>query len=135
MSGVTPTFVYDGDCAFCTTCADFIERRIPTRARIVPWQFADLDALGLTTAQCEEAVQWVDDESRAAGPDAIALLLRDAGRFWQVAGGALELGPVRLAAWPVYRWIAGHRHLLPGGTAACSLPQAQRDLLYGQEAS
>jgi predicted DCC family thiol-disulfide oxidoreductase YuxK len=121
----TPTFVYDGDCAFCTSCAQFIERRIPTRARLVPWQFADLGALGLTAEQCEEAVQWVGDQ-RAAGPDAFALLLRDAGRMWRVAGAALGWGPVRLAAWPAYRWIAEHRHMLPGGTAACSLPQAQR---------
>jgi predicted DCC family thiol-disulfide oxidoreductase YuxK len=129
----TPTFVYDGDCSFCTTCAEFIEKRIPTHARVIPWQFADLDALGLTTDECEEAVHWVGSE-RASGPDAIALLLRDAGRFWTLAGGALQFGPVRLAAWPAYRWIADHRHLLPGGTAACSLPQAQRELLYGRDA-
>ena len=41
--------------------------------------------------------------------------------------------PLGLLAWPVYRWIAGHRHLLPGGTAACSLPQAQRERLYGPD--
>ncbi|GIE75500.1 hypothetical protein Aph02nite_14500 [Actinoplanes philippinensis] len=121
-----PTFVYDGDCAFCTSCAQFIERRIPTRARLVPWQFADLDALGLTTGQCEQAVQWVGDR-RAAGPDAIALLLKDAGRLWRAAGTALGSAPVRLVAWPVYRWVSEHRHMMPGGTAACSLPQAQRD--------
>ncbi|GAA0550705.1 hypothetical protein GCM10010172_36080 [Paractinoplanes ferrugineus] len=127
---MTATFVYDGDCAFCTTCADFIERRIPTHARVLPWQFADLDALGLTQRDCEEAVQWIDDSpTKAAGPDAIALLLRDAGRAWHLAGSALQLAPIRLAAWPAYRWIANHRHMLPGGTAACSLPQAQRDLL------
>jgi predicted DCC family thiol-disulfide oxidoreductase YuxK len=135
MTGVTPTFVYDGDCAFCTTCAEFIERRIPTRARVIPWQFADLESLGLTTEQCEEAVQWVSSTERGSGPDAIALLLHDAGRLWQVAGSTLQLGPVRLAAWPAYHWIADHRHLLPGGTAACSLPQAQRDLLYGKDAN
>ena len=66
--------------------------------------------------------------------DAIALLLRDAGRLWEVPGRALQLKPVGLLAWPAYRWIAGHRHLLPGGTAACSLPQAQRDKLYGTAA-
>ena len=122
-----PVFVFDGDCSFCTTCAGFIERRIPTRATVIAWQFAGLDALGLTQQQCEEAVQWVGDDGEiASGPDAVALLLRDAGRLWQVAGGALGLAPVRLASWPAYRWIAGHRHLLPGGTAACSLPQAQR---------
>ena len=133
---MTATFVYDGDCSFCTSCAHFIERRIPSRATVVPWQFADLPALGLTREQAEEAVQWVgEDGSVAAGPDAIALLLRDAGRLWQVPGRVLQLGPVRLAAWPVYQWVAAHRHLLPGGTAACSLPQAQRDKLSGTRTS
>jgi predicted DCC family thiol-disulfide oxidoreductase YuxK len=126
---MTPTFVYDGDCAFCTACARFIERRVPSPARVVPWQFTDLAALGLTQEQAEAAVQWVGaDGTVAAGPDAIALLLRDAGRWWTVPGRALQLAPVRFVAWPVYRWIAGHRHLMPGGTPACSLPQAQRNL-------
>jgi predicted DCC family thiol-disulfide oxidoreductase YuxK len=123
----TPTFVYDGDCAFCSSCVKFAERRIPTSARLIPFQFADLEALALTVEQCEESVRWVGD-STAAGPDGIALLLRDAGRMWWVAGSVLQWPPVRLLAWPVYRWVAKHRHQMPGGTAACSLPQAQRDL-------
>ncbi len=124
-----PTFVYDGDCAFCTSCAQFIERRIPSASRVVPWQFADLAALGLTAEQAEAAVQWVGaDGTIAAGPDAVAMLLRDAGRGWTLPGRTLQLGPVRWAAWPAYRWIAAHRHLMPGGTPACSLPQAQRNL-------
>jgi predicted DCC family thiol-disulfide oxidoreductase YuxK len=125
-----PTFVFDGDCSFCTSCAQFIERRIPSHADVVPWQFADLAALGLTQQQAESAVQWVgEDGTVTSGPDAIALLLRDAGRLWQVPGRALQLGPIRSAAWPAYEWVAQHRHLLPGGTAACSLPQTQRDRL------
>lgn len=122
-----PTFVYDGDCAFCTRCAKFIERRIPTRARVVPWQFADLDALGLTAAECVQAVQWVgEDGSRAAGPDAIARLLCGSGPLWRVAGAGLRLAPVRALAWPAYRWVARNRHRLPGG-AACALPRAPRE--------
>ncbi|WP_341718900.1 DUF393 domain-containing protein [Micromonospora sp. FIMYZ51] len=131
-----PTFVYDGDCAFCTSCAEFIERRIPTGARVVPWQFADLDRLGLTEAECEEAVQWVGlDGSRAAGPDAIAALLGSSGRVWRIAGAGLRFAPVRAAAWPAYRWVARNRHRMPGGTAACSLPQATRERLYGPPSS
>src|SRR5688572_9336346 len=127
-----PTFVYDGDCSFCTSCAQFIERRMPSHATVVPWQFADLDRLGLTLEQVEEAVQWVGtDGTVASGPDAIALLLLDASRMWEVPGRRLQLKPVGLVALPAYRCIAGLRHLLPGGTAACSLPQAQRERLYG----
>lgn len=128
----TSTFVYDGDCAFCTRCARFIERRIPTGARVLPWQFADLATLGLTEAECEEAVQWVGaDGSRAAGPDAIAKLLGGSTPLWRVAGAGLRFAPVRAAAWPAYRWVARNRHRMPGGTAACLLPQETRERLYG----
>jgi predicted DCC family thiol-disulfide oxidoreductase YuxK len=131
-----PTFLYDGDCAFCSSCARFIERHIPTPARVMPWQFADLDVLGLTAAQCEDAVQWVDVPATAArpaaaGPEAIARLLRTSGPFWRVAGRLLEVRPVRALAWPVYRWVARNRHRMPGGTAACALPQAARDRRSG----
>lgn len=122
-------FVYDGDCAFCTSCAQFAQRRVPTDATIVPWQFTDLDALGLTEAQCDAAVQWVTPDGAAplAGPRAIAALLRSSNVPWRLVGRLLDVPPVRAVAWPVYRWIARNRHRMPGGTAACALPQAQRD--------
>ncbi|MEJ3748735.1 DUF393 domain-containing protein [Actinomycetes bacterium KLBMP 9797] len=122
------TFLYDGDCAFCSACARFAERWVPTPARILPWQFADLDALDVTVEECDAAVQWIDPATgaRAAGPDAIAALLRTSRPWWRVAGAVLRLGPVRWLAWPVYRWVARNRHRMPGGTAACSLPQAER---------
>jgi predicted DCC family thiol-disulfide oxidoreductase YuxK len=129
-----PVFLYDGDCSFCSSCADFIERRIPTGADVKPWQFVDLDALGVTQADAEEAVIWVpaagDGRSSGAtkaGPEAIARLLVEAGSFWRPIGWVLDLAPVRWVAWPVYRLVSRNRHRLPGGTAACSLPQAERD--------
>ncbi|MEV6526813.1 DUF393 domain-containing protein [Longispora sp. NPDC051575] len=125
---MSATFVYDGDCAFCTTCAQFVQRRIPTRARIVPWQFTDLAALGVTREQAESAVQWIDGHGVvSAGPVGIARLLRDAGGPWRPLGWLLGLPPVLWLAWPLYRLIARNRHRMPGGTPACSLPQAQRD--------
>lgn len=123
-----PVFLYDGDCAFCTTCAQFVERRIPTAAAVTPWQFADLDSLGVAQDDVEAAVVWVAAGRRpVAGPVAIARLLVDAGSFWRPLGWLLDLPPVRWVAWPVYRLIARNRHRMPGGTAACSLPQAERD--------
>jgi predicted DCC family thiol-disulfide oxidoreductase YuxK len=126
-----PTFVFDGDCAFCSTCARFIERRIPTPADVVAWQFTDLAALGLTEARAEEAVQWVEGARRTAGPEAIGDLLVSAGSYWRVLGRLLLLRPVLAAAWPAYRLISRHRDRLPGGTAMCALPQAERDRLRG----
>lgn len=119
------TFVYDGDCAFCTSCARFAQRWVPSRAVIVPWQFADLTGLGLTEPECQEAVQWVapDVPAPLAGPDAIAALLLTSHRGWRLVGRLLAVRPVRALAWPAYRWVARNRHRLPGGTAACALPR------------
>jgi len=120
---VRPTFVYDGDCAFCTSCAMFIVRQVPTTASVVPWQHADLATLGLTADECAAAVQWVGADGRtAAGPEAIAELLRGSRPAWRLVGWLLGLRPVLAAAWPAYRWVARNRHRLPGGTAACALP-------------
>jgi predicted DCC family thiol-disulfide oxidoreductase YuxK len=131
VTGPRPTFLYDGDCAFCTSCARFIERWIHTRAAVLPWQFAGLEALGVTRQQAEEAVQWIDPGgSVASGSDAVAKLLADAGSYWQVAGFLLAHRPVRWMAGPVYRLVARNRGKLPGGTAACALPQAERDQLH-----
>ncbi|THV30651.1 thiol-disulfide oxidoreductase DCC family protein [Glycomyces paridis] len=121
--------LFDGDCAFCTDCAHFVERRIRTEARVVPWQRADLAALGVERVEAESAVQWIEDGRRWAGPDAVAVLLRRAQWYWRPLGWALSLAPVSWVAWPLYRLLARNRHRMPGGTAACSLPQAERDLL------
>jgi len=122
-----PTFIYDGDCAFCSSCARFIERRIPTKARVVPWQRTDLATLGITEEQAEDAVQWIEPVGAvAAGPVAIAALLIDGGSFWRPLGWLLRLPPMLWLAWPVYRWVSRNRHRMPGGTPACSLPQAER---------
>lgn len=131
----TPVFLYDGDCAFCTSCARFIERHIPTTATVTPWQFADLEALGITQADAEASVQWVHlragQPRRDAGTAAIATLLVDAGSYWRPLGWLLDIWPVRWIAGPAYRLIARNRHRLPGGTAACLLPQAERERAGG----
>jgi predicted DCC family thiol-disulfide oxidoreductase YuxK len=126
-----PVLLYDGDCAFCTSCARLIERHIPTTAEVTPWQFADLEALGVSQHDAEASVQWIDlgagRRLTAAGPAAIARLLVDAGSYWRPLGWLLDRAPVRWIAGPAYRWIARNRHRLPGGTVACRPPQAERD--------
>lgn len=121
---MTATFLYDGDCAFCSSCARFIERFIPTPASVTAWQFADLDALGVSRADAIDAVQWAEPGRPVlAGPVAIARLLRTSSRrLWRPLGALLALRPVTALAWPMYRWVSRNRHRLPGGTAACALP-------------
>lgn len=127
-----PVFLYDGDCAFCSTCARFIERRIKPRAEVTAWQFTDLDALGLSVEEVDSAVQWVTRDGTGrpapalAGPAAIAAMLKAAGPLWRVCGAVLGTRPVLALARPVYRWVADNRDKMPGGTAACALPHAER---------
>jgi predicted DCC family thiol-disulfide oxidoreductase YuxK len=123
--------LYDGDCAFCTSCARFVERRMATSANLIAWQLADLEALGVTQGEAENAILWVGARPAAgsgvaAGPAAVARLLVDAGGGWRPLGRVLDLPPVRAVAWPVYQLVARNRHRLPGGTPACALPQAER---------
>lgn len=121
-----PVLVFDGDCAFCSSSARFVAERLRRSAadyRVEPWQQLDLGTLGLTPAECDEAVRWVGaDGIRDAGHVAIARALL-ASRWWVRPVGALLLlpGTSRLAA-RAYRWVASNRHRLPGGTPACSLP-------------
>ena len=99
----------------------------PHHRPVVPWQFADLPALGLTAEECAAAVQWVAPDRRtAAGPDAIAKLLQDSRWSGGCSAGRSPGRPVRALAWPVYRWVARNRHRMPGGTAACALPARGR---------
>ncbi|MGH3545546.1 MAG: thiol-disulfide oxidoreductase DCC family protein [Mycobacteriales bacterium] len=123
-----PVFLYDGDCAFCSSCARFISRRLNTNALVVPWQTVAIEPLGVTVQQCDAAVQWIaQDNSVTNGPQAIAWLLIDAGSIWRPLGWLLRIPPASWLAEPIYRLISRNRHRMPGGTAACSLPQAQRD--------
>ncbi|XVX19205.1 thiol-disulfide oxidoreductase DCC family protein [Actinomycetota bacterium] len=125
--GGGPLLVFDGDCGFCTRSAEVAERwvRRPEGYAVQPWQRLDLEALGLTAEECDEALQFVGADGRvSAGSDAVAAALR-AGRLpWRPLGLLLAAPPVRPVAGRVYRWVAAHRHSLPGGTPACRMPQA-----------
>jgi len=124
MSPVTeitrPVLLFDGDCAFCTSCARLAEKRIRPDAEIVPWQFADLAALGVSEEQAADAVRWVDtDGTVRSGHEAIAAMLIASGPIWRIVGRALLLPGISWMAARVYRLVADNRHRLPGGTPAC----------------
>ena len=120
---MTATFVYDGDCAFCTSCARFIRRWVPTPAVVVPWQFADLARLGLAEAACVDAVQWVEAPtgpgtgSGAGTGDPAGAPLAGAPLFGAPLFGASLAGPDAIAAllrtshrgWRLVGWLLRRR--------------------------
>ncbi len=121
-AALPPTFVFDGDCGFCSSSARLLRRLGPGPARVEAWQRLDLAALGLTEAECDESVQWVAPHVHSRGPLAIADYLAVSRRpVARAAGRLLGLGPVQWVARPVYAWVSRHRHQLPGGTPACRL--------------
>jgi predicted DCC family thiol-disulfide oxidoreductase YuxK len=122
---VLPVLVFDGDCAFCSSTVRAAQRWIGNMPAVEPYQTTDLAALGLTAAQCVEAVQYVARDHRVySAHDAVSALLLGAGRGWWVLGALLHLPGVHWLSGVAYRWVARHRHQLPGGTPACSLPRA-----------
>ena len=106
----SPVLVYDGDCAFCTSCIRFITRRTSRPLRCVAYQLADLVALGLTREQCADAVQWVSGDSTRSGHRAVAAALRNARLPWRPFGFIIELPGVRGVAAVVYRRVARRRN-------------------------
>jgi predicted DCC family thiol-disulfide oxidoreductase YuxK len=117
-----PLLLYDGDCAFCTSCARLAEKRIRPSAAVVPWQFADLAGLGVSEEQASAAVQWVQaDGGVRSGHEAVAAMLATAGPAWRCAGRFLLLSGVSPLAAKAYQLVAANRHRLPGSTPACRL--------------
>ncbi len=117
-----PVLLFDGDCGFCTMSVDFMKRWIRPRATILAWQFADLDALQLTEAQCTQAVQWVPRSgSHTSGAAAVADALKSSPAPWPIVGAMIAAPAIRVLADRVYRLVAKNRYRLPGSTPACKV--------------
>ncbi|MEI8105242.1 MAG: DCC1-like thiol-disulfide oxidoreductase family protein [Actinomycetes bacterium] len=118
-----PRLIFDGDCAFCSSCARFVVARSGGKQTALAWQHLGADEvsqLGLTLNDVETAAWWIDAAGRPYGGHlAVAhALVRTAG-WTSTVGRLLLLPPVRLLAAPGYRGVVRFRHRLPGGTPAC----------------
>jgi predicted DCC family thiol-disulfide oxidoreductase YuxK len=103
--------VFDGECVFCGACVRWMHRHMRNTPRVVAWQDADVQSLGLTEAQCTEAVQWVsaDNKTHLSGHLAVAKLARDSGEWWRFVGYLIPLPIATQIAAMVYRKIANSR--------------------------
>ena len=117
---VTGTLVYDADCGFCTSSAEWLARR--GECAVVPWQRVGLEEVGLTLEEVTSAAYWLDDDRPPRrGARAIAAALRTCGPVYRLLGRLIDLPPVRPLAAAAYGLVAKYRYKLPGGTDACRI--------------
>jgi predicted DCC family thiol-disulfide oxidoreductase YuxK len=114
-------FIFDGDCAFCSSAARVMRKMTGENTPIRPYQKLDLESLGLTSELTSRAVYYVRDGKYFVAAEAIAQLLIDSKKVWLLIGFFLRLPVIRTLARNVYYWIAKNRHRLPGGKPECKL--------------
>jgi predicted DCC family thiol-disulfide oxidoreductase YuxK len=119
-----PILVFDGDCAFCTTWVNRLREWLPRPPDAIPWQWTDLDAIGLTREDVTDFAWYLTKRHSYAGAMAFAQILRAQPRIGlRFAGSLLATPPFSIVAALGYNVLARYRHLLPGGTPACALPR------------
>lgn len=124
MQSTDPLLIFDGDCSFCTSSANFIVKRSSFKLSAQPWQFLKLDDYGITEKEASSKVQFWVGGRIYAGHFAVAKIL-------QAQKNPLLRAIGKLALWPVFNQVARflyfltakYRHKLPGGTPACRLPR------------
>ncbi|HEY3004934.1 MAG TPA: DUF393 domain-containing protein [Kribbellaceae bacterium] len=122
---VHPILIFDGDCAFCTTTARWLRRRLRSDVAVEPWQYVDLSLYGIDSFRTQHEVIWVDYAGRTyGGAQAVAQWLIHSGGLWAPLGRLMTIPPVRWLAAATYRLIASNRNRLPGGTPACAVRPA-----------
>lgn len=121
-----PLFVFDGDCAFCTTWTNRLKDVLPVFPEAQPWQWLDLEPLGLSAHDVTQYAWYLVGDRRYRGHLAFSALLRIQPRWWlRFPGHVIATPPFSWAAAVGYALIARFRHRLPGGTPACAMPRPQ----------
>lgn len=115
----------------------------------MPWQSLNLEELGLTRKQVEDAAWWFgqhdgtgsdgtgsdvsaathaqpDSVRAVSGHAAIGQALAAAGGCWGLLGRSILQAPLSWIARPVYTLIADHRHRFPG-SGACRLADTESE--------
>jgi predicted DCC family thiol-disulfide oxidoreductase YuxK len=114
--------IFDGDCGFCTTSVGWLERTLPAMPATIPYQWADLDSLGLSTEEASARVWLVTPTHQYGGHLAVSALLRhQPSPIWRFAGWLLATPPFSFFGAIGYSLVARYRYLLPGGTPACAV--------------
>ena len=119
----TVLLIFDGDCSFCTSSANWAVKHSKTPIQATPWQFTNLDDYGLNAALASEKVWMVVDGKKYGGSDAAAIwLIIKKNPLAKLAGHLMMFVAFRWIFALGYKVIAKNRHRMPGGTPACAMP-------------
>jgi predicted DCC family thiol-disulfide oxidoreductase YuxK len=119
------TLVFDGDCGFCTTAVTWLEHTLPVFPPATPFQWADLESLGLTEAEARDRVWLVTPDHQYGGHLAVsAMLRRQPSAAWRLLGWFMVAPVISMFSAVVYALVARYRYRLPGGTPACRMPRS-----------
>jgi predicted DCC family thiol-disulfide oxidoreductase YuxK len=91
------------------------------RIQASPFQFLNLEELGVSRDEAESAVQYIRGDSKLKGAEAIAYCLMDSRTVWAAAGWLMRAPVILSFAEILYSVVAKNRHRLPGGTPECRL--------------
>jgi predicted DCC family thiol-disulfide oxidoreductase YuxK len=119
--------IYDGDCAFCTSCVAWLQRRwnATTPPTAVDYQSIVRDGVAYATPSREEmqrALWWLDGNGAVQGAEAVSRALRATSGLWRLVGHLINVAPISWVAPWTYRRVAKYRHHLPGASPTCRLP-------------
>jgi predicted DCC family thiol-disulfide oxidoreductase YuxK len=125
MSNQKIVLIFDGDCGFCTTTANFMVKHSKVTIEAKPWQYVDFTNLPITKEDCAEQVYLLVDGKPYGGHEGFAMTLRvQPSKVIRFIGLVAMSKALRWFSKPTYRLVAKYRHKLPGGTPACKLPNA-----------
>ena len=124
LNRATATLIFDGDCGFCTTSVRWLEKHLSEYPTAVPFQWADLESLGVSEAEARDRVWFVVGGRRFGGHRAVSALLRRQSHIgWRFLGHLLVAPGFSLIAAGGYALVARYCYTLPGGTPACKMPR------------
>ncbi len=102
----------------------WLEKHLSEYPIAVPFQWADLEGLGVTEAEARDRVWFVVGGRRFGGHRAVSALLRRQSHIgWRFLGHLLVAPGFSLIAAGGYALVARYRYKLPGGTPACKMPR------------
>ena len=118
-----PLMIFDGDCSFCTSSANWAVKHSKVAVTATPWQFLDLSKFGLTEADTAVKAYLVVDGKNYGGSDCFAMMCRiQKNPFAKLLGWIMMFWAFRWVFAIGYRIVAKNRHRMPGGTPACAMP-------------